>query len=325
MTSLNPVMRIGHQIAEPLRLHLGLDRAEARATALSLLGQVGIPTPEDRYRAYPGQLSGGMRQRVVIAIAIACAPRLLLADEPTTGLDATVQAQILDLLASLQAERRMAMILVTHDLGRGGHPHRRDRGHVRRPDRRARPDPDAVRLDGHALHRGAARLHPAPGQPGPHPPGGHRGPAPRPDLFATGLPVRPRAAATPGTSAGPRPLPWWPTPTPTTSSPAGSPSATGWARRRPPRARPGDVAPASWTPAARDGRRPAPRRAGPAGRVQAGPPHAPGGLGGDLQHRSGARPWAWSASRAAASRPRGGPWSRWSGRPRARSSSTAPS
>ncbi len=117
MTSLNPVMRIGHQIAEPLRLHLGLDRAEARATALSLLGQVGIPTPEDRYRAYPGQLSGGMRQRVVIAIAIACAPRLLLADEPTTGLDATIQAQILDLLASLQAERHMAMILVTHDLG----------------------------------------------------------------------------------------------------------------------------------------------------------------------------------------------------------------
>jgi peptide/nickel transport system ATP-binding protein len=117
MTSLNPVLRIGHQITEPLKLHLKLDRAEAKETALSLLMQVGIPSPVERYDAYPGQLSGGMRQRVMIAIALACAPRLLMADEPTTGLDVTIQAQILDLLATLQRDRQMGMILVTHDLG----------------------------------------------------------------------------------------------------------------------------------------------------------------------------------------------------------------
>ncbi len=117
MTSLNPVQRIGHQITEPLKIHLKLGKAEAKETALSLLMQVGIPSPVERYDAYPAQLSGGMRQRVMIAIALACAPRLLMADEPTTGLDVTVQAQILDLLSKLQHDRDMAMILVTHDLG----------------------------------------------------------------------------------------------------------------------------------------------------------------------------------------------------------------
>ena len=117
MTALNPVKRIGVQITETLRLHLDMGRSDAEATAVELLRSVGIPSPEERIRWYPFQLSGGMRQRVMIAIALACAPRLVMADEPTTGLDVTVQAQILDLLQELQRERHMAVILVTHDLG----------------------------------------------------------------------------------------------------------------------------------------------------------------------------------------------------------------
>jgi len=117
MTSLNPVYTVGEQIGEGARLHQGLDRKQARERAVEMLRQVGIPAPEQRVDAYPHQLSGGMRQRVMIAMALACNPELIIADEPTTALDVTIQAQILDLLKRLQAERGMAVMLITHDLG----------------------------------------------------------------------------------------------------------------------------------------------------------------------------------------------------------------
>ena len=117
MTSLNPVRRIGAHLTDPLRLHLGMSRKEATERAAELLHSVGIPEPRRRLRQYPHELSGGMRQRVMIAVALSCDPEILIADEPTTALDVTVQKQILDLLAGLAAERRMATVLVSHDLG----------------------------------------------------------------------------------------------------------------------------------------------------------------------------------------------------------------
>ena len=116
LTSLNPCFTAGFQIMETLKTHAGGTRRERRERAIELLRQVGIPAPETRLSAFPHQLSGGMNQRVMIAMAIACNPRLLIADEPTTALDVTIQAQILDLLLELQRERNMALVLITHDM-----------------------------------------------------------------------------------------------------------------------------------------------------------------------------------------------------------------
>jgi peptide/nickel transport system ATP-binding protein len=117
MTSLNPVYTIGNQVAEGLRIHRGLSRGQAEREAVEILSQVGIPAPRERIRDYPHQLSGGMRQRVMIAMALSCRPELVIADEPTTALDVTIQAQILELLDRLKTENRMGLILITHNLG----------------------------------------------------------------------------------------------------------------------------------------------------------------------------------------------------------------
>ncbi|MEH7308317.1 ABC transporter ATP-binding protein [Neobacillus drentensis] len=117
MTSLNPVMKMGEQLLEPIRLHLGLDEKKAKEYAISILKKVGIPRAEEIMKEFPHQLSGGMRQRIMIAIAISCNPQLLIADEPTTALDVTIQAQILDLMKQLQQKENMSVLLITHDLG----------------------------------------------------------------------------------------------------------------------------------------------------------------------------------------------------------------
>ena len=117
MTSLNPLYTVENQIAEPLRIHRGMSKAEARRAALELLKRVEIPNPEARLKQYPHELSGGMRQRVMIAAAIACQPKLVIADEPTTALDVTIQAQVLDLLNHLKESSNASIIMITHDLG----------------------------------------------------------------------------------------------------------------------------------------------------------------------------------------------------------------
>src|SRR6202163_1703112 len=117
MTSLNPVFTVGFQLTEVLRMHMGMGPAEARKRAIALLAEVGIPDPEFKINAYTSQMSGGQQQRVMIAMAIACEPKLLIADEPTTALDVTIQKQILDLIAALQKKHHMSVLFITHDLG----------------------------------------------------------------------------------------------------------------------------------------------------------------------------------------------------------------
>ncbi|WP_424927130.1 ABC transporter ATP-binding protein [Amaricoccus tamworthensis] len=117
MSSLGPIQKIGRQITETIRLHRDVTKAEAREEAIDMLARVGIPRPAERFESYPFELSGGMRQRAMIAMALSCQPRLLIADEPTTALDVTTQAQILDLIAELKDEFKMAVMLITHDLG----------------------------------------------------------------------------------------------------------------------------------------------------------------------------------------------------------------
>jgi oligopeptide transport system ATP-binding protein len=117
MTSLNPVLTVGYQLAEPLMLHVGMTKDQARERSAELLGIVGIPNPKDRLDDYPHQFSGGMRQRVMIAMALSCSPQILIADEPTTALDVTIQAQIIELVKRLRDELGMAIIWITHDLG----------------------------------------------------------------------------------------------------------------------------------------------------------------------------------------------------------------
>ena len=117
MTSLNPLLTIGHQLAEPLRIHRKMSKKQARARAMELLKTVEMPDPESRLKQYPHELSGGQRQRVMIAMALACDPKLIIADEPTTALDVTIQAQILDLLGGMRARMNASIVLITHDLG----------------------------------------------------------------------------------------------------------------------------------------------------------------------------------------------------------------
>ena len=137
MTSLNPVMTVGDQIAESVRVHRGAGRRMAREHAVEMLRLVKIPEPQKRVRSYPHEFSGGQRQRVMIAMAMACTPKLLIADEPTTALDVTIQAQILELIGELQEQLGMAVLLITHDLGIVAERADAGHGHVRGQDRRA--------------------------------------------------------------------------------------------------------------------------------------------------------------------------------------------
>ncbi|MFO0660489.1 MAG: ABC transporter ATP-binding protein [Polyangiaceae bacterium] len=159
MTSLNPVYTVGSQIIEAVRLHKDVSKKEARERAIEVLKLVGMPDPHRRVDAYPHELSGGMRQRVMIAMALSCEPDLLLADEPTTALDVTIQAQILDLLKRLRDELSMSVVLITHDLGVVAQFRRASRRHVCGPSRRNEWRERAFRRAIASVHSGVAQEH----------------------------------------------------------------------------------------------------------------------------------------------------------------------
>ena len=161
MTSLNPTLTIGTQITETIRRHLGLSKADADKRAVSLLEEVHIPDAKRRLRDYPHRFSGGMRQRVMIAMALSCSPKLLIADEPTTALDVTVQAGVLEPLDELRRDHGMTMIIISHNMGVIAETAERGARHVRRPDRRAGVGDRSLRPPRAPLHRGAPRVAPA--------------------------------------------------------------------------------------------------------------------------------------------------------------------
>ena len=201
MTSLNPVLKIGDQLAEPLRLHRRMDRTAAREEAQHLLQQVGIANPASRLRDYPHQLSGGQRQRVMIAMALACAPDLLIADEPTTALDVTIQAQILALIDRLRREQGLALLLITHDLGIVAE--RADRVHVMYAGRIVESAPTGTLLTSpaHPYSQGLLASLPANSQPG-QPLAAIGGQPPNLALPINGCPFHPRCpVATPRCAA----------------------------------------------------------------------------------------------------------------------------
>ena len=198
LTSLNPVFTVGDQLATVIRAHASIGKAEARARAVELLERVHIPHAGERIDAYPHQLSGGMRQRVLIAMAIAFGPKVLIADEPTTALDVTVQAQILELLEELKAELGMGMVLISHDLGLVATHADRVAVMYRRAGRGDLARVEGVRAVEAPLHALALPQHPPAGHGAGEPAQRHRGSAPRPRPAAGGLCLRAALLPRPG-------------------------------------------------------------------------------------------------------------------------------